>query len=73
MRRKKDTRGDLIVGRARMSGFNVERMSARSGMKLSTMYKRIKLPGTMTIDELQNVDRVIGFTTEELVKLIRNS
>lgn len=73
MRRKKDTRGDLIVGRARMSGFNVERLSARSGMKLSTMYKRIKLPGTMTIDELQNVDRVIGFTTEELVKLIRNS
>lgn len=73
MRRKKDTRGDLIVGRARLSGYNVERMSARSGMKLSTMYKRIKLPGTMTIDELQNVDRVIGFTTEELVKLIRNS
>lgn len=73
MRRKKDTRGDLMVGRARMSGYNVERMSARSGIKLSTMYKRIKLPGTMTIDELQNVDRVIGFTTEELVKLIRNS
>ena len=73
MKRKKDTRGDLIVGRARMSGFNVERMSARSGIKLSTMYKRIKLPGTMTINELQSVDRVIGFTVEELIKMIRNA
>lgn len=73
MRRKKDTRGDLIVGRARMSGYNVERMSARAGIKPSTMYKRIKLPGTMTINELQSVDRVIGFTVEELVKMIRDA
>lgn len=73
MRRKKDTLGDLIVGRARMSGFNVERMSARSGIKLSTMYKRIQLPGTMTINELQSVDKVIGFTIEELVMMIRNT
>lgn len=73
MRRKKDTRGDLIVGRARMSGFNVERMSARSGIKLSTMYKRIQLPGTMTLNELQNIDKVIGFTIEELVKMIRDA
>lgn len=73
MRRKKDTRGDLIVGRARMSGFNVERMSARSGIKLSTMYKRIQLPGTMTLNELQNIDKVIGFTIEELVMMIRNT
>lgn len=73
MKRKKDTRGDLIVGRARMSGFNVERMSARSGIKLSTMYKRIKLPGTMTINELQNIDRTVHFTTEEIVALVRNT
>ena len=73
MRRKKDTRGDLIVGRARMSGFNVERMSARSGIKLSTMCKRIQRPGTMTLNELQSVDRVIGFTIEELVKMIRDA
>ena len=73
MKRKKDTRGDLMVGRARMRGSNVERLSARSGIKLSTMYKRIKLPGTMTINELQSVDRVIGFTAEELVKMIRDA
>ena len=73
MRRKKDTRGDLIVGRARMSGFNVERMSARSGIKLSTMYKRIRLPGTMTINELQNIDRTVHFTAEEIVALVRNT
>lgn len=73
MRRKKDTRGDLIVGCARMSGYNVDRLSARAGIKPSTMYKRIKLPGTMTINELQSVDKVIGFTIEELVKMIRDA
>ena len=72
MRRKKDTRGDLIVGRARMSGFNVERMSTRSGIKLSTMYKRIQLPGTMTLNELQNIDKTIGLTDEEIITLVRN-
>lgn len=73
MRRKKDTRGDLIVGRARMSGFNVERMSARSGIKLSTMYKRIKLPGTMTINELTSIDKVVHFDDAEIIRLIRNT
>lgn len=72
MKRKKDTRGDLIVGRARMSGFNVERMSAKSGIKLSTMYKRIQLPGTLTINELQNIDKAVKFTDEEILYLVRN-
>ena len=72
MRRKKDTRGDLIVGRARMSGFNVERMSAKSGIKLSTMYKRIQLPGTLTINELQNIDKAVKFTDEEILYLVRS-
>lgn len=72
MRRKKDTRGDLIVGRARMSGFNVERMSTRSGIKLSTMYKRIQLPGTLTLNELQNIDKTVKFTDEEILYLARN-
>lgn len=73
MRRRKDMRGDLIVGRARMSGFNVERMSARSGIKLSTMYKRIKLPGTMTINELTSIDKVVHFDDAEIIRLIRNT
>lgn len=73
MRRKKDPRGDLIVGRARTQGLNVERMSKKAGISLSTMYKRIQLPGTMTLNELQSVDKVIGFTIEELVMMIRNT
>lgn len=73
MKRKKDTRGDLIMGRAKISGYNVDRLSARAGIKPSTMYKRIKLPGTMTLNELQNIDKVIEFPIEELVKLIRDS
>lgn len=72
MRRKKDPRGDLIVGRARTQGLNVERMSQKAGISLSTMYKRIRLPGTLTIDELQNIDKAVHFTTEELLLLIRN-
>ena len=62
----------MIVGRARMSGFNVERMSAKSGIKLSTMYKRIQLPGTLTINELQNIDKAVKFTDEEILYLVRN-
>lgn len=73
MRRKKDPRGDLIVGRARMSGLSVERMSAKAGMPLSTMYKRIRLPGTLTVDELQNIDAAVHFTAEEILSLIRNT
>lgn len=72
MRRKKDPRGDLIVGRARTQGLNVERMSQKAGISLSTMYKRIRLPGTLTIDELQNIDKAVHFTTEELLLLVRN-
>ena len=72
MRHKKDPRGDLIVGRARTQGLNVERMSQKAGISLSTMYKRIRLPGTLTIDELQNIDKAVHFTTEELLLLVRN-
>jgi hypothetical protein len=73
MKRKKDTRGDLMMGRAKISGYDAAHLSARAGIKLSTLYKRIKLPGTMTINELRSVDRVIGFTVEELVKMIRDA
>lgn len=72
MKCKKDTRGDLIVGRAKISGYSVERMSARSGIKRSTMYNRIQFPGRLTLDELQNIDRTIGLTDEEIIKLVRN-
>lgn len=69
---KKDTRGDLIIGRAKISGYSVERMSAKSGIKRSTMYSRLKLPGTLTLNELQNIDRTIGLTDEEILKLVRD-
>lgn len=68
----KETRGDLIVGRARMSGLDVKRMSAKAGMKLSTTYKRIKLPGTLTLDELASLDRAVRFTDDEILRLVRN-
>ena len=73
MRHKKDPRGDLIVGRARTQGLNVERMSQKAGISLSTMYKRIRLPGTLTVDELQNIDAAVHFTAEEILSLIRNT
>lgn len=68
----KEKRGDLIIGRARMNGFDVKRMTARSGMKLSTMYKRLRLPGTLTVDELGAIDKAIKLTDEELIRIIRN-
>ena len=68
---KKDIRKDMIVGRATMSGLDVKRMSARSGMTLSTMYRRLRLPGTMTLDELASIDKAVRFTDEEILFLVR--
>ena len=76
MRRKKDTRGDLIVGRARINGIDVKRMASKAGLCglcLSTVYKRIQLPGTMTIDELTSIDKVVHFDDAEIIRLIRNT
>jgi hypothetical protein len=73
MKRKKDTRGDLIVGRARINGIDVKRMASKAGLCLSTVYKRIQLPGTMTIDELTSIDKVVHFDDAEIIRLIRNT
>lgn len=73
MRRKKDTRGDLMMGRAKISGYDAAHLSARAGIKPSTLYKRIKLPGTMTIDELTSIDKVVHFDDAEIIRLIRNT
>ena len=54
-----------------MSGLDVKRMSARSGMTLSTMYRRLRLPGTMTLDELASIDKAVRFTDEEILFLVR--
>lgn len=68
----KETRGNLIVGRARMNGLDVKRAASRAGIKLTTMYKRIRLPGTMTVDELTALDKAVKFTDDELLTIIRN-
>ena len=67
----KDRRADLIRGRAQLSGFDVKRLAARSGINLMTMYKRLRLPGTITLDELTSIDKAAGFTNEELVQMVR--
>ena len=68
---KKDIRKDMIVGRATMSGLDIKHMTAKSGMKLSTMYNRLKLPGTLTLDELASIDKAVRFTDEEILFLVR--
>ena len=67
----KDRRADLIKGRAQLSGFDVKRLAARSGINLMTMYKRIRQPGTITLDELTSIDKAARFTDEELVQMVR--
>lgn len=67
----KDKREDLLRGRARMSGFTVKRLMSRVGMTRSTMYKRLRLPGTMTLDELASIDRAIKFEDEEILRMVR--
>ena len=65
-------RENIIRGRAAMSGLDIPRVAKRSGIPKSTLYDRLKLPGRLTLDELQSLDKAVGFTAEEIVNLVRD-
>ena len=65
-------RANIIRGRASMAGLDIPRVAKKSGIPKSTMYDRLKTPGRITLDELQSLDKAVGFTAEEIVNLVRN-
>lgn len=62
---------DIIVGRARISGFDTVRLAKKSGIALSTMYRRLKSPENFTLSELYFLDRIVHFSDEEILFFVR--
>lgn len=69
--RKTDKRKDIIVGRARMKGLSVADLAKRSGIAVSTLYRKLNHPGDISIGELEIIDELIGFSDEEVLYFVR--
>lgn len=66
---KQSNRGAIIKARASLEGIKMKDVSAKSGIPQRTIHKRIKEPDTMSIFELRQLDKVIRFTNEEILRL----
>ena len=62
---------DIVIGRARISGFDPSRIAKRSGISLSTFYRRIRNPEYFTLGELYSIDKLIHFSDEEILFMVR--
>lgn len=69
--RKTDRRKDIIVGRARMKGLGVSDLAKRCGIAPSTLYRKLKQPGDISLGELELIDELVGFSDEEVLYFIR--
>lgn len=69
--RTKDKRRDIIVGRARMKGLGVSDLAKRCGIAPSTLYRKLRKPGDISLRELELMDELIGFGDEEVLYFIR--
>ena len=66
---KQSNRGAIIKARANLEGIKMKDVSARSGIPQRTILKRMKEPDTMTVFELRQLDRIVHFTNEEILRL----
>ena len=69
--KRKDNRRDIIVGRARIAGYSVQELAKKVGIPVSTLYRKLKIPGGITLTELELIDEVVGFEDEELLYLVK--
>lgn len=69
--RNKDRRKDIIKGRAQLRGLNVGDLARKTGIPLSTLYRRLKRPGDITLEELSILDELIGFDDSEVLYFVR--
>lgn len=68
---KKDNRSNIIKGRARMKGLTVADLAKRSGIAVSTLYRKLNHPGDISLGELELMDELIGFSDEEVLYFVR--
>ena len=67
----KDNRSNIIKGRARMKGLSVTDLAKRTGIAVSTLYRKLNHPGDISIGELELIDELVGFSDEEVLYFIR--
>ena len=68
---KKDNRSNIIKGRARLKGLGVSDLAKRCGLAPSTLYRKLRNPGDISLGELELMDELIGFSDEEVLYFIR--
>lgn len=67
----KDNRSNIIKGRAQMKGLSVADLAKRCGIAPSTLYRKLKQPGDISLGELELMDELIGFSDEEVLYFVR--
>ena len=71
MKRRTDNRSNIIKGRARIKGLSVTDLARKVGIPESTLYRKLKNPGGISLTELELIDEVVGFTDEEILYFVR--
>ena len=71
MKRQTDNRSNIIKGRARIKGLSVTDLARKVGIPESTLYRKLKNPGGISLTELELIDEVIGFTDDEILYFVR--
>ena len=64
-------RTSTIIGKAMSKGIDTKALAKKTGIPLSTLYRRLLNPGRFTLDELQAIDRVLRFSEAEFTALVR--
>ena len=67
----KDERRNIIVGKARMKGYSVPELAKKVGIPESTLYRKLKIPGGITLAELELLDEVVEFDDSEVLYFVR--
>lgn len=67
----RDNRKDIIIGRARMKGYSVPELAKKVGIPESTLYRKLKIPGGITLTELELLDEVVEFDDSEVLYFVR--
>jgi predicted transcriptional regulator len=65
------SRTSTIIGKAVSKGIDTKTLAKKTGIPLSTLYRRLLNPGRFTLDELQAIDRVLRFSETEFLELVR--
>ena len=64
-------RTNAITSKAMSKGIDTKALAKKTGIPLSTLYRRLLNPGRFTLDELQAIDRVLRFDETEFLELVR--